>query len=333
MRFIVLGAGAVGGVVGGRLAQHGQDVILIARRSQCEAIREHGLRIETPDGATVIHVPVVEHPSDIRWRPDDVVLLTVKTQDTARALEDLAAAAPDISIVCMQNGVENERIALRRFANVYAVCVMCPSTYLTPGTVQAWASPTTGILDIGRYPSGIDGRAEAIAAALRASTFSSEPRADIMRWKYAKLLMNLSNSAGAICGPAARRGPLAEMTRAEGVACLRAAGIAFATESEDLARRGDLLKPGPTRHSEPSGGSSWQSLQRQAGSIESAFLNGEIVLLGRLYGIPTPVNELLQHLAIKLAREKSPPGAMSIEEVLSLLKFGDRPQFRANEFS
>src|SRR5262245_34043383 len=119
MRFIVFGAGAVGGVVGGRLAQHGHEVILIARRPQCEAIREHGLRIETSGGSSVIHVPTVEHPSEIRWNPDDIVLLTVKTQDAARALEDLAAAEANVSVVCMQNGVENERIALRRFADVY----------------------------------------------------------------------------------------------------------------------------------------------------------------------------------------------------------------------
>ena len=52
MRFVVLGAGAIGGVVGGRLAEHGHDVVLIARGAHYEAIRDNGLRIESPDEAT-----------------------------------------------------------------------------------------------------------------------------------------------------------------------------------------------------------------------------------------------------------------------------------------
>src|SRR5437773_466512 len=150
MRFVVFGAGGVGGVLGARLAEHGHNVVLIARGAQYEAVMESGLRIESPGGAGTLHLPVVGHPAQIHWTPDDVVLLTMKTQDTSRALRDLAAVAPTgVPIVSVQNGVENERIALRWFARVYGVCVMCPTAYLTPGIVLAWSSPTTGILDIG----------------------------------------------------------------------------------------------------------------------------------------------------------------------------------------
>ena len=93
--------------------------------------------------------------------------------------------------MCLQNGVDNERVALRSFDDVYGVCVMLPAAHLEPGIVTAHASPVAGILDIGRYPNGIDDRAAEIAAALTGATFISEPRADIMRWKYRKLVMNL----------------------------------------------------------------------------------------------------------------------------------------------
>ena len=209
MRFAVLGAGAIGGVVGGRLAEHGHETVLIARGQQYAAIRERGLQVESPDAVAAIDVPVVDHPARIKWTADDVVLLTVKTQDTVSALCDLAAVAPaDAPIVCMQNGVESERLAARWFARVYGVCVMCPTTYLIPGVVQAWSSPTTGILDIGRYPAGVDAATAAIAAALRTSTFTPRRRHDIMRWKYGKLVMNLGNAVEAICGPPARHGPI-----------------------------------------------------------------------------------------------------------------------------
>ena len=63
------------------------------------------------------------------------------------------------------------------------------------------------------------------------------------------------------------------------------------------------------------GGSSWQSLARRPGSIESDYLNGEIVLLGRLHGVPTPVNTVLQRIANRLAVTGTPPVSMSLAEI------------------
>ena len=101
MRFVVLGAGAIGGVVGGRLAQHGHDVVLIARGAHYEAIRDNGLRIESPDEATTLRIPVVDGPSGISWSSDDVLLLATKTQDTEAALDALASVAPrTLPILC-----------------------------------------------------------------------------------------------------------------------------------------------------------------------------------------------------------------------------------------
>ncbi len=67
------------------------------------------------------------------------------------------------------------------------------------------------------------------------------------------------------------------------------------------------------------GGSTWQSLSRQAGSIETDYLNGHIVLLGRLYDVPTPVKALLQTLAAAMAIDKSVPGTVTEEQFLALL--------------
>ena len=320
MRFVIFGAGGVGGVVGGRLAEYGHDVTLIARGAHYGAVRENGLRLESPDRIVTLQIPIVQHPSEIRWTADDVVLLTMKTQDTAAALRDLSTVAPAATpVVSVQNGVENERIALRVFSRVYGVCVMCPTNFLKPGVVQAWSAPVTGLLDIGRYPTGSDDLSESVAAAFRASTFPSEPRPDIMRWKYNKLLMNLGNAVEALCGQRGRSNPLIAAARREGVACLEAARIAYTSDEEEAIRRGGLLRLAPVAGQTRPGGSSWQSLQRRTGNIEADYLNGEIVLLGRLYGIPTPVNALLQTLANRTAREGRAPGSMAIEEVLAQL--------------
>ena len=99
---------------------------------------------------------------------------------------------------------------------------------------------------------------------------------------------------------------------------LAAAGIDVASSEEDRERRGDLLQIAPTSSGEWQGGSSWQSLARGAGSIEAEFLNGEIVLLGGLHGVATPVNAVLQRLAVRAAAEGAGAGAWSIEELSEL---------------
>lgn len=320
MRFIVYGAGAIGGVIAARLYQAGHEVRLIARGAHFAAIQRSGLRLETPTETAILPIPAVDHPDAVEWTGDDVVLLAMKGQDTLEAVRALASAAPPTTpIVCAQNGVENERTALRWFARVYGVCVMFPASHLEPGVVQAFSTPVTGLLDLGRWPRETDDITEAIAAAFTAATFSSRAIPDIARWKYAKLLSNLGNACEAICGPSARRGALSEMARREGEACLRAAGIDFAGEAEDAERRGNLVNRQPIAGRARGGSSTWQSLERRAGSIETDYLNGEIALLGRLHGVPTPLNALLCRLANELARAGVPPRRMSAEDVLTML--------------
>jgi 2-dehydropantoate 2-reductase len=314
MRFVVYGAGAVGGVIGARLFQQGHDVTLIARGAHYEAVCDRGLRLDTPDESVTLPIPVVDRPSAVTFRPGDVVLLAMKTQDTLAALAELAAVAPpDIVVASAQNGVENERLALRRFARVYGVCVLLPSAFLEPGIVEAYLAPQTGGLDVGRYPDGVDDTAESLAAAFAGATFAATARPDVMRYKYGKLLTNLGNAVEVVIGPGERGADIARLAREEGAACLRAAGI------EVLGGVGMLSQIRPIRGRKRSGGSSYQSLRRGTGTIEADYLNGEIVLLGREYGVPTPVNDLLRRLANRMAHEGLLPGLMAPEEFLAAL--------------
>jgi 2-dehydropantoate 2-reductase len=320
MRFVIYGAGAIGGVVGARLFQHGHDVVLIARGAHYEAIRDQGLRIRSPIDDVTLPIPVVDHPARLTLTSDDVVCLAMKSQDTIGACEALdACVPPDISVACFQNGVENERVVLRHYADTYAVCVMSPTSHIDPGVVIAQSAPVSGLLDIGRYPDGLDDRAEQIAAALNASTFHSVPRRDVMRWKYTKLLMNLANSIEATISPDPAVKDLARRVRSEGEAVLRVAGINFASRDEDKERRADRMHVQPVDGQMRGGGSSWQSLARGTRAIEVDYLNGEIVTLGRLHGVPTPANALMQRVANEQARLGAPPQSVPIDRVLSEL--------------
>jgi 2-dehydropantoate 2-reductase len=338
MRYIIIGAGAIGGTIGARLFEGGHEVVLVARGAHLAALRARGLRFVSSDGESTLPIPAIGEPAELELRDGDVLVLAVKTQDAEAVLAEWAwrpvrggsvaadgvaadgVAADSLPVVCAQNGVASERLALRRFRQVYGVCVWLPATYLEPGTVEAPCAPLTGILHIGRYPSGVDAMATQIGADLTTNRLLAPVSADVMRWKYAKLLSNLANAIQVVCGHDAGEAAdgLRRRARAEGTAVLEKAGIAYVSAEESAQARGDLVREpvnGPPR----GGGSSWQSLTRGTGSVEADFLNGEIVLLGREHGVPVPVNEVLQRLANQAARERRAPGSMAPGEVAALI--------------
>ena len=318
MRYVVYGAGAVGGVIGGHLHLAGLPTTLVARGDHLAAIRRDGLTLDTAESVHHLDVSAAADASEVDWTDDTVVLLTVKSHQTSDALDDLVAhAPPGTVVVCAQNGVANERVVLRRFARTYAITVMLPATHLEPGVVVQKCHPTPGILDVGRVPTGVDGTAEAIAADLRRAGFESEPRPDIMAWKHRKLLLNLGNGVDAAFAPGESADELERRTRQEGEEAMAAAGIEVVTEEQDLARRGDILRLRESGRP-PMGGSTWQSITRGTSS-EIDYLAGEIVLLGRLYGVPTPANELVQQMTAELARSSGTPRSLDAAEALARL--------------
>jgi 2-dehydropantoate 2-reductase len=333
MRYIIIGAGAIGGAIGARLFESGHEVVLTARGAHLAALRESGLRFATPDGTATLPVPVAAGPAELSLRADDVLILAVKTQDATAALDAWAwepvtgggTAADSLPVLCAQNGVASERLALRRFRQVYGVCVWMPATHLEPGLIEAQGTPKTGLLPVGRYPSGTDETARQVSADLTASSFLSPVSENVMRWKYGKLLTNLGNAVEAVCGSAQAQGTSADTiselrsrARDEGRAVLAAAGIDPASPAEQAELRGDQVTIAPANGAQRGGGSSWQSLTRGTGSIEADYLNGEIVLLGREHGVPTPVNELLQRLANQFARDRRAPGSITDGELAAL---------------
>lgn len=334
MHIVIFGAGAVGGVIGGRLyqhrADHGHDVTLVARGTHYAAIRDRGLTIHDPSGSVTLDVPVVDAIDQVELRPGDVVILTMKTQDTTAALADLAAHAPaGITVVCAQNGVENERLAIRLFDDVHGICVMTPATFLEPGVVDANGAPHNAILDVGRYPSGVDPVDEALAAALTASGLVSEARPAIMRWKYRKLVLNLANALDAVVVEHDAAGHLAASARAEAEACYAAAGIDAVSNDEDRARRDGVMAFTPIEGRSRGGWSTWQTLARQAAApqpgpvvTEVEWLNGEIVLLGRLHGVATPVNALLQEITRDAIARRLAPRSIPLAELERRLDAG-----------
>jgi 2-dehydropantoate 2-reductase len=180
--------------------------------------------------------------------------------------------------------------------------VNLPATHLVPGRVEAEGAPLSGILQLGRYPRGIDDVDADVVADLQASGFDAASREDVMAWKRAKLLRNLGNALEVLCRGTgdtheADRDRLDEVGRRaihEALECFAAAGMTVIDAAEYGAYVGDQAKAMPIAGRRRQGGSTWQSVARGQGSVETDYLNGEIVRIGRLYGVATPVNENIQ---------------------------------------
>jgi 2-dehydropantoate 2-reductase len=311
MRVVIYGVGAIGGTVAAALALSGQDVIGIARGARLEAIRTNGLLLRSPERTTRAHFPCIADPAEIEFRPDDAIVLTMKTQDTVPALERLrTAGVREQPIFCVQNGVANERFALRRFPEVHGVTVIMPAAISAPAEVSAFSTPRYGIFDIGRYPGGRNRYDDDFANALKAANIATFITDDVMQSKYGKLLLNLGNIVDAAFGLDADLKPFNALLRAEAEAVFAAAGISWRDIGASDPRREQLMRYQPVEGVERSGSSTAQSLARGTGSIETDYLNGEIVLLGRLFGVATPANAYFVDLSARMIRENLKPGAI-----------------------
>ena len=297
-RYVVIGAGALGGLLAAELHTSGVESLLVARGAHGEAIRTDGLRIRRPDATDVVRVPVASGPEEVTLRPDDVLVLGVKSQDVEAVLQawswlpvEGGGVAADLPVLTLQNGLATEDTVLRRFREVYAATAWIAASHLSPGEVVSPSWPTVGIIWLGRHHSGTDERAEQIAADLRGARFAATAVDDIAAWKAHKLRGNITNGLDLFAGTEEDVAEVAALLVAELDTVFFAAYVDVidpATAVPDLPTLDIGTVPGHEHRR-----STWQSFARGAGS-EVDHLNGEIVLLGRRHGIPTPVNQALQ---------------------------------------
>lgn len=312
MRYVIFGAGGIGGTIAAALHIADVPVCVIARGPHLSALQAAGLQFITPSQTQQLPLVAFADPMQADIQADDVVILAMKSQHTAAALTALRAATDaEPAIVCAQNGVDNERQALRMFARVYGMEVVMPATHLQPGEVEVHTEKVYGLLDLGRYPSeqqrdaalASDPLATRIAADLSHAGFGSVARADIMAWKYRKLVRNLGNGVEVLIGDSAATRDIVRMLRGEATAVYAAAGIQAVDDARYRVRT-DQIDRSLNSNQRRRGSSTLQSVLRQADSVETDYLNGEIVLQGRLHGVATPVNAHIQALTAHFARQQ-----------------------------
>jgi 2-dehydropantoate 2-reductase len=321
LRYIIYGAGGIGSIMGGHLARTGHDVVLIGRPGHVNVVNDRGLRLITPLDTYALKIPAVTGPQQINFSADDVVCLCMKGQDTEGALQDLKKVTAGVPVFCFQNGVRNEEIAARYFADVYGAMVRVGAVYLTDGEVIARRDPP-GWYIIGRYPAGTDALVEAVAGGLREAGYLVRTSADVMPYKWGKLMTNLSNVIGAITGgewgsPRALHRAVFEEARA----IIEKAGVRWISQEQVGRDWPETETSVRARLDTITQSSTWQSLARRQGSVETEFLNGEIVRVAEGLGLKAPLNEKLVAIAREMAANHETPGkytATQLAEILGL---------------
>lgn len=323
MRFLVVGAGAIGCLVGGRLAATDHDVTLVAREWLTETIADSGLRLNI-SGKT-LYVPSVAAVTTVmeavfECGPFDLMLFTMKSYDTAAAIQEVQVAMDcPPTVLSLQNGVANEQRLSQAFGThqVIAGVITASAEMPVPGVVRA----SSGAIGLGSLDSVTPVRP--IAAAFRRAGFETRVYDDWRALKWSKLLLNvLGNATSAILDwppeqvfADPRLFDLEWRAWQEALTVMRARNIEVVplpgyplTWAVQLSRwiPRSLLQPILRRTVARGRGGKMPSLQMdlERGKLvsEVTVLNGAVVEAGRQLNIPTPVNAVLTETLVGIAR-------------------------------
>jgi len=310
MRIAMIGAGAVGSVLGSLLWRAGEDVVLVARAAHVAAIRAAGLDVQGVHGG----FRATPHAEERLSSRPDLALLTVKTQDIVTALRENADLLQDVPIVVLQNGLRGEELAATvvSAAQLVSGVVALHAEYLAPGHVVLLQAQ--GLL-IGRPDGRIDAVLERVRDVL-AKAVPTSITSNIRGARWTKLIVNLDSVVPALCNATFRqvhrypalRGLAAGLMR-EGIAVAERAGVRL----EPIPGTSLPLQAFVARL--PFRGPAWQSVARGR-PTEVEYLNGEIVRLGKALDVPAPLNELVLALMQRVSAERRYLSRREIEQAL-----------------
>jgi 2-dehydropantoate 2-reductase len=290
MRILVIGAGAVGGYFGGRLADAGRDVTFLVRGRQSEAIRQHGLRIVSPHGNATLYPKLIA--ADGIAGSYDLIILCVKAYSLAVAMNDFAAAvAPNTIILPLLNGIRHIDLLTGRFGEesvIGGVCLISAETDTEGRIVQL-----TDIhrLVYGERTGNHSARISALNEAMHGAIFDARTSENILHEMWEKWVLLASLGAAtclmrgnigeieAIGGADLSRAILSECS-AISTACGYAPGAAFLTRTEKVL----------TSHGSNLTSSMYRDLTKNA-PVEVDQILGDLLERGRKFDVTAPLLE------------------------------------------
>ena len=298
----IAGAGSIGCFVGGMLAASGRRVALLARPRVIEEIRRNGLRLTSFEGIEQQVAPsaltLSEDPSI--FHDASVVLVTVKSADTAEIADIIARHAPaDAVVISLQNGVGNVSLLRERLPGRRVLAGMVPFNVITLGSGR-FHRATSGDIVLEQDAAGTAGQLSVPGLKMRAST-------DIVGVQWGKLLFNLNNALNALADLPLRQQLAQRPWRrlfadqmAEGLAAIKAEGIRPVSSTPippgwtpALLRLPDPvfgILLGRAMKIDPEARSSmWEDLQRGR-RTEIDYLQGVITGIADRHGLQVPLS-------------------------------------------
>jgi 2-dehydropantoate 2-reductase len=329
LKLVIHGAGAVGLVVGARLARAGSDVLFVTRRpEQARRIRREGVRFEDPASgdAWAVQARAVAGVGEAREAVcEGPVILCVRAPQVDAATQSLARVAPAATIVGAQNGVDTDALLASRFPRLIGLVVRQTCTRTGDAAARAVGA---GRLILGAHPRGAGPDVDALAEALRAAGYDVGISQQIGEDRWLKLCVNLMSAPNALI----RRED--HTTRAfveikarlleEARAVLAAAGIEARSGdgrdrslAEEITCQRHALELGTSARRLPLYNQVWSAL-RHGGPLEADGYHRRILELAATHEVPAPLNARVLDVLERCAREAKGPESVRASEILDV---------------
>jgi 2-dehydropantoate 2-reductase len=291
MRIAIMGAGGVGGCLGGLLAKAGNDVWLICRGEHLEAIKANGLKLVRPDSEFVVKVNATDDPAEIG--PVDLVVFTVKTYQNRHVITAIKPLmGPDTSVITLQNGVESHE----QLGAVLGPNHILPGAYwasshvISPGVI---AEDVVAQISFGEVDDTESLRALDIRKVFREAGIETEIASDPLQVLWKKFIV-LSALAGITSAAQTRPKELLLFPDARKMFCdameeALAVGLAKGIDlSDNLAQESLEYIDGL-----PDFQNSMHGDYENGRATELDALSGAVIRLGKQIGVATPIHNLL----------------------------------------
>jgi len=291
MRIAIMGAGGVGGCLGGLLGKAGNDVWLIVRGEHLEAIRANGLKLVRPDTEFVVQVNATDNPAEVG--PVDLVLFTVKTYQNRHVITTLKPLmGHETSVITLQNGVEShEQLgAILGPSNILPGAYWASSHILSPGVI---GEDVPAQISFGEIDDTDSLRSPDIRKVFRDAGIKAEISLDPLQVLWEKFIV-LSALAGITSAAQTRPKELLKYPDARAMFCNAmeeslAVGLAKGINLPDNLVQDSLkyIESLPDFHNSMHG-------DYEAGrATELEALSGAVIRMGKQIGVKTPVHEFL----------------------------------------
>jgi 2-dehydropantoate 2-reductase len=286
-----MGAGGLGSYLGIQLAAAGADVGFVARGAHLAAMRDKGLRLESPNGDLHLH-PIRASSSTDEIGQSDIVLFAVKLWDTESAAAALSPlVGPDTLVVTVQNGIDSADMLAR---HIPAEQVVAGGAYVSVHMIEPGVLGVTGTCRIIIDAKGGDPRLAALASLGEAPALSWQlaDNAPSVLWQKFCTLVAFSGATaltrlplGVVRGNPDTRAILDDLAT-ENLAVARAAGHPLSPDQEADAWR--------VLNTHPDNAMASMAVDLIHGRrLELPWLSGRVHQLGRQLGVPTPTNTLV----------------------------------------